>query len=416
MDCKKIFNIINIIFFIICLSLIFTGNAFTCYNLIRNGMLPPDSNYEINKDMFYISKNILTLPIIIIIYFFLNNTKINKDKINNNNLKTSNFLNFLIKNTDLIPDKKTIPREGSQIPFLYLFNISSITVLFIPPIMIGLFSIFYIRKYLIFDIKKYYSILIGFFSFYLLLEILLYFDLSDQNNIVSKAIKFFYFLTIIILLITISISTYLVENENNLTNIQQKQNPIVEKKEQRGKNIKKKLQSKLSSLLRNKSETLDKVSKQNKSKTPNVVLNKEEVQTVQTVQNVQPIKPIQEVTSPIVNTNVVIGSEASEKNLTQLPSASLVSQEIPQNQIISINNNETSPLNQPPILASIVKPENPTINTPVKPNKSKKPNPTSETINNSKKNNPTSKTTTQTINKNTQNIKNIKNTKNNKIM
>ena len=75
MDCKKIFNIINIIFFIIFLSIIFTGKTFTCYNSIRNGIT--GSNYEINKDMFYISKNILTLPIIIIIYFFLNNTKIN---------------------------------------------------------------------------------------------------------------------------------------------------------------------------------------------------------------------------------------------------------------------------------------------------------------------------------------------------
>jgi hypothetical protein len=419
MDCKKIFNIINIIFFIIFLSIIFTGNAFTCYNSIRNGIT--GSNYEINKDVFYISKNILTLPIIIIIYFFLNNTKINEDKINFNKVKTSSFLNFLIKNTDLIPYEDSIP-------FLYLFNISSITVVLCPVIMILLLVPFYILKYLTlsFNIKTYSNILIGLFSFYLLLEILLYFDLSDQNNLFSKTIKLFYFLTIIILLIIISIYTYLVENEHNLTNIQQKKNPIAEKKQQRGNNIKKKLQSKLSSLLKKNSETLDKVSKQNKSKTPNVVLNKEEVQSVQTVQTVQPITPIQAVTSPIVNTNVVIGSEASEKNnLTQLPSASLVSQEIPQNQIISINNHETRPLNQPSNSASNVKPENPTIDKLVTPNNSRKPNPTSETINNSKKNNPTSKTTTQTINKNTKNtkntknpknIKNPKNTKNNKIM
>ena len=221
MDCKKIFNIINIIFFIIFLSIIFTGNAFTCYNSIRNGIT--GSNYEINKDMFYISKNILTLPIIIIIYFFLNNTKINKDKINFNKVKTSSFLKFLIKNTDLIPYNKSIPSKGSQIPFLYLFNISSITVLFIPPIMIGLLVLFYILKYLTlsFDIKKssnISNILIGLFSFYLLLEILLYFDLSDQNNLFSKTIKFFYFLTIIILLITISIYTYSVGNNKNNNN------------------------------------------------------------------------------------------------------------------------------------------------------------------------------------------------------
>lgn len=224
MDCKKIFNIINIIFFIIFLSIIFTGNAFTCYNSIRNGIT--GSNYEINKDVFYISKNILTLPIIIIIYFFLNNTKINEDKINFNKVKTSSFLNFLIKNTDLIPNKESIPFEGSQIPFLYLFNISSITVVLCPVIMILLLVPFYILKYLTlsFNIKTYSNILIGLliglFSFYLLLEILLYFDLSDQNNLFSKTIKLFYFLTIIILLIIISIYTYLVENENNLKSIQ----------------------------------------------------------------------------------------------------------------------------------------------------------------------------------------------------
>ena len=92
---------------ILFLCITFTGNTFNVYNDIRNTIT--NSKYEINKDAFYISKNILSLPIIIVIYFFLNNTELNYDF----SEKDQKFTNFLKEYTDLLPNK--------PIPFLYLF-------------------------------------------------------------------------------------------------------------------------------------------------------------------------------------------------------------------------------------------------------------------------------------------------------
>lgn len=208
MNCNKIFNIINIIFLILFLSIIFTGNTFNVYNNIRNTIT--NSNYEINKDVFYISKNILSLPIIIIIYFFLNNTKINIDFTNQylflNNNKIKNIVTFLEEFTDLKPNK--------PIPFIYLFNISNI-ILFCPVIMIFTLSPLYIFKYLSLNIfgNKYSYILFGLFICYLLLEIVLYF--TNQNNTYSYVLKCLYFFIVILLLIFIPIFIYKKNTKNN---------------------------------------------------------------------------------------------------------------------------------------------------------------------------------------------------------
>lgn len=201
MNCNKIFNIINIIFLIVFLSITFTGNTFNIYNNIRNTIT--NSNYEINKDVFYISKNILSLPIIIIIYFFLNNTKINIDFTN----QTSNTVKFLKEFTDLKPNK--------PIPFIYLFNISNI-ILFCPVIMIFTLLPFYILKYLSLNIfgNKYSKILFGLFISYLLLEILIYVNFTNQNNLYSYVLKCLYFFIVILLLIFIPIFVYKKNNNN----------------------------------------------------------------------------------------------------------------------------------------------------------------------------------------------------------
>ena len=200
LDCKKKFNIINIIFFVLFLCITFTGNTFNVYNNIRNTIT--NSKYEINKDIFYISKNILSLPIIIIIYFFLNNTELNFDFTN----KDLKFINFLKKYTDLLKNK--------EIPFLYLFNISHL-ILFCPVIMILTLMPFYMLKYL--KIKgfnnNYFYVLFGLFICYLLLEILLYFDFTNKNNLYSNIIKFLYFFIIVLLLINIPIYIYKTNNK-----------------------------------------------------------------------------------------------------------------------------------------------------------------------------------------------------------
>lgn len=201
MNCNKIFNIINIIFLIFFLSIIFTGNSFNFYNYIRNTIT--NSKYEINKDVFYISKNILSLPIIIIIYFFLNKTKLNINFTN----KTSKTVLFLEQFTDL--------KENKPIPFLYLFNISN-SILFCPVIMIFILLLFYIVKYISIDIFSdgYFKILFGLFICYLLLEILLYLNFTNQNNLYSYVIKCIYFLIVLLLLIIIPMFIYNNKNSN----------------------------------------------------------------------------------------------------------------------------------------------------------------------------------------------------------
>ena len=203
MNCNKTFNIINIIFLILFLCITFTGNTFNVYNDIRNTIT--NSKYEINKDAFYISKNILSLPIIIVIYFFLNNTELNYDF----SEKDQKFTNFLKEYTDLLPNK--------PIPFLYLFNISNL-ILYCPVIMILILLPFYILKYL--NIKginnHYFYIIFSLFVCYLSLEILLYFDFTNKNNLYSNIVKFLYFFIVILLLINIPIYIYKSNIKNNL--------------------------------------------------------------------------------------------------------------------------------------------------------------------------------------------------------
>ena len=194
MKCNNIFNIINIIFLIFFLCVIFTGNSFNLYNYFRN--FATNRKYEINEDIvFYISKNILSLPIIIIIYFILNKTRFSDDSRMDSHSKA-----YLIQYTDL--------KYTQQIPFLYLFNISS-TLFFSPVITISVLLVLYFRKFYYFDLpveNNYFYFILGLFIFYLLLEILLFF--YNQNNLYLYIIKFLYFFIIVLLLIMIHIYIY----------------------------------------------------------------------------------------------------------------------------------------------------------------------------------------------------------------